>query len=257
MSQTNIQAFDRGAAAPAALDEARRDLAAALRWAARMGFNEGVVNHFSLAVSPDGRQFLINPYGRHFSRLKASDLVLVDAEDPGDLVASRGIDPTAWSIHGAVHRKLPRARCLLHTHMTYATVLSALMDARVLPIDQNSARFYGRVAIDEGFQGMALDEGEGERLAAALGGKSVLVMGNHGVLVTGASVARAFDDLYYFEAACKVLVTAYATGKELRIMPAEVARRTADDWATYPDLSERHFAELRAILDAEEPDYRD
>ena len=239
------------------LAEARRDLAAAFRWAARLGFHEGVANHFSLALNPEGTRLLINPYGRHFARLRASDLVLVEGEEGRQAVARGEVDPTAWCIHGPIHRLAPQARCVLHTHMRHATVLSCLQDSGLPPIDQNTMRFSGQVAIDEGFEGMAMSEAEGERLAGVLGDKSVLIMGNHGVTVVGPSVGRAFDALYYFERACETLVLAYQTGQPLRVAPEAVARRTAEEWASYPDLSERHWAELRAILDEEEPGYRD
>ena len=257
MSESNVHAFGGSREESAALDEARRDLAAAFRWAARFGFNEGIANHFSLAASDDGRRFLVNPYGRHWARIKASELLLVDADDPGDLVSSHTVDGTAFHIHGPIHKAVPHARCVLHTHMKYATVLSALKDSSLPPIDQNTMRFYGKVAIDDGFEGMAMAGAEGERLAGVLGDKSVLVMGNHGVVVVGPTVARAFDDLYYFEKACETLVTASATGKELRVVSNAVARQTVADWESYPDMSERHFSELRAMLDEQEPGYKD
>jgi len=235
--------------------EARVDLACAFRWAARFNWHESVANHFSLAVSDDGARFLLNPNGRHFSRIRASDLLLLDANDPDTMRRPDAPDPTAWDIHGAMHRNVPHARCVLHVHSRHATVLAALEDSTMPPIDQNSMRFYGRVAIDEGFGGMGLGA-EAERLTAALGDKPVLVMGNHGVMVTGRTVAQAFDDLYYFERACETVIAAYATGRTLRIASDEVARRTAAQWAAYPDFAGNHFSELKAILDEEEPDYR-
>ncbi|MFN6979707.1 MAG: class II aldolase/adducin family protein, partial [Gemmobacter sp.] len=57
----------------------RCDLAAAFRWTARLGMHEAVANHFSLAVNETGTRFLINPRARHFARLKASDLIEIDA----------------------------------------------------------------------------------------------------------------------------------------------------------------------------------
>lgn len=255
MRRLDDRAGDRANALPY-YDE-RCELAAAFRWAARFNYHEGISNHFSLAVSDDGTRFLVNPYGRHFSRVKASDLLLLDGETATEAAAAFRVDPTAWCIHGPIHRLLPQARCLLHTHMRYATVLSCLKDSSMPPIDQNTMRFYGKLAIDSGFEGMALSEAEGERLAGVLGDKSVLIMGNHGVLVAAPTVARAFDELYFFERACETLITAYMTGKELRIAPDAVARQTAADWDSYPDISDRHFTALTAILDEEEPDYRD
>lgn len=235
--------------------EERCHLAAAFRWAARLDMHEGIANHFSLAISDDGSRFLINPYGRHFSRMRASDLLLLDASQEPEGLGER-VDPTAWCIHGAMHRNVPQARCILHVHSRYATVLAGLKDSSLPPIDQNTMRFYGRVAIDEGFDGMGLDE-EAERLSHGLGNKSVMMMGNHGVMVVGATVAQAFDELYYFERACQTAVMAYMTGRELRVASPAVAAKTAEQWQDYPEFAEKHLAELLAILDTEEPDFRD
>ena len=234
----------------------RIDLACAFRWTARLDMHEGVANHFSLAVSEDGSKFLVNPNGSHFSRVKASDLLLLDANDPTTMDQPNAPDRTAWALHGAIHRTVPHARCVLHCHARNATVLACLADSTLPPIDQNTMRFFGRMAVDDGFDGMGLGD-EAERVAKLVGEKPVLVMGNHGVMVVGRSVAHAFDELYYFERACRTYITALSTGRELRIASDEVARKTAQQWQDYPEISTRHFNALRAILDDEEPDYRD
>jgi len=235
--------------------EQRVALACAFRWTARLGMHEAVANHFSLAVADDGSRFLMNPNGRHFARVRASELLLLDAHDQSTMERPGAPDPTAWAIHGAMHRNLPHARCVLHVHSRYATALAALGDSSMPPIDQNTMRFFGRVAVDDGFDGMGLGD-EAERLSTTLGDSAVLILGNHGVIVVGDSVARAFDDLYYFERACETLVLALSTGRELRVASDEVARKTARQWQDYPDFAVNHFAELGAILDREEPDYR-
>ena len=235
--------------------QARVDLAAAFRWAVRLGFHEGIANHFSVAVSGDGPRFLINPRWRHFSRIRASDLVLVDAADPATLERADAPDPTAWYIHAALHRELPQARCILHTHMPYATTLTTLKDMEIKPVDQNCLRFFGRVAYDDTYDGLALSMDEGLRFAHAIGDKSVLMLANHGVVVVAESVAKAFDELYYLEKACQVLVLAYSTGKELRLVSGNLAARVAKEWQDYGEFAEAHLAELKAILDVEEPDY--
>ena len=236
----------------------RVDLAAAFRLAAHYDFHEAVANHFSLAVSEAGDRLLINPFGRHFTRIKASELLVLDETNAHDAMAARRVETTAWCIHGPIHRTAPQARCVLHTHMKYATVLTCLKDSNLPPIDNNTMRFYGRVAIDEGFEGMATTEAEGARLARVLGDKNVLLMGNHGVLVVGRTVAEAFDHLYYFERACETLVTAYMTGKALRVCPDAVARQTASEWEVYNrDASDLHFAELKAMLDEQSPGYKE
>ena len=155
--------------------EERQALAAAFRLAARHNWHEAVANHFSLAVSDDGKAFLINPSGLHFSRIKASDLVLCHADEKAASFAQdRAPDPTAWGIHSAFHRHSPRARACLHVHADYATVLACLKDPQLPPIDQMTARFYNRIGYDDGFGGMGFDD-EGERIAKTLGDHRILL----------------------------------------------------------------------------------
>ena len=233
----------------------RIDLAAAFRAVAKLGMHEAVANHFSAAVSADGRKFLMNPKWRHFSRIKASDLVLLDLDDATSLKNRPEVDPTAWAIHGQVHKRLPQARVVMHLHPPFATTIAALADPSVKPIDQNTARYFNRLAIDDSYAGMADSEQEGERLARLLGNKSRLMMGNHGVLVTANTVGEAFDDIYTLERACQVLVQAYSTGQPLEVLPDEVAENTAQDWEQITDFSIAHFEEIKRVLEDEDPSY--
>lgn len=235
----------------------RIDLAAAFRWFARLDMHESVANHLSLAVNTDGSRFLINPRGRHFARISARHLLLLDANDARTLEQPDAPDPTAWYLHSRLHARLPEARCVMHLHPRHATALASLADSTLYPIDMNTMRFYGRVILDEHFAGMALSNDEGDRVAGLMeGGKSVLLMANHGVLVIGASVAAAFDELYYFERAAQNLLTCYAAGKPLRIVSDEIARLTERQWRDYGQLAIDHFDNLKAILDQEDPSYR-
>jgi len=236
---------------------ARIDLAAAFRWFVRVNMHESVANHLSVAVSADGSQFLINPRGRHFARMSACDLLLLDANDPAALARADAPDPTAWHLHARLHARLPEARCVMHLHSKYATALACLQDPTMYPIDMNTMRFFGRVALDSDFSGMALSDTEGDRVAGLMGGgKSVLLMANHGVLVIGATVAEAFDEMYYFERAAETLLTCYASGKALRIVPEAAAALTERQWRGYGQLAVDHLANIKAILDVEEPAYR-
>ncbi len=126
--------------------QARRDLAAAFRWAARLGWHESIANHFSVAISEDRCRFLMNPNGRHFSRVRASELLLLDARDESSVEGPGAPDPTAWHLHAQLHLRLPQARCILHTHMPHATALCCIKDFELLMLDQNACRFHGRVA---------------------------------------------------------------------------------------------------------------
>ena len=238
--------------------EERVDLACAFRWAVKYNLHEAVANHFSLAVNDDGSQFLMNPNQRHFSRIRASDLLLLDANDPSTMEAEDAPDPTAWGLHGSIHRHCPHARCVMHAHSIHATVLASLADSRLPAIDQNTAMFHDRVVIDEDYGGLAFEE-EGERCAAMLSDpkKKVMIMGNHGVLVIGKSAADAFNLLFYFERAAENYIRALQTGQPLRYISDEVAAKTADEIESYPGQAIRHMTEMKAILDAEGSDYRD
>lgn len=235
----------------------RIELAAAFRWAAKFGMNEGIANHFSVTINDDGSHFLMNPKGIHWSRMRASHFLVLDANNKSVMDQPSAPDPTAWYIHGSIHRMLPHARCLMHVHSKYATVFSTFKNSVMPPIDNNTMRYFDRIAYDTVFEGMAINSEEGDRLARLIGNKPILVMGNHGLLVIGKSVVEAFDDLYYFERACETLILAYATGQELKIVSDQVAKTTAQQWQNYPDLAENHFSELMRILDQSEPDYRD
>jgi len=239
------------------VEKLRTELAAAFRWAARLNYHEATANHFSVAVSGDGQDFLINPRGRAFSQIRASDLVLVDSANRGDGTLGRLVDPTAWILHDHIHRHVPRARCMLHTHMPYTTALACLKDFEFLMLDQNACRFYDRIAYDRHYSGMALDATEGERVASLLGeDKSVLFLGNHGVIVVAESVAMAFDELYYLERAAQLQVIALSTGRELALIPNEVASLACKQWNEYPEVAELHFNSLLEILDSDSSDFR-
>ena len=236
------------------LDEARRDLAAVFRWSVRESMHEGISNHFSYAVSDDGQQFLINPYGVHFSRVKASDLLLVDARKTIHDY-SENIDPTAWCIHCAIHRNNPQARCIIHLHSKYATALSVLKDPSLPAVDQTTCRFHNRVVIDKGFDGMGLDD-EAERLSQCLGNKHTLMMGNHGFLSVGETPALAFDLAYHFERGCRTYITALSTGAPLSFLSDSIAEKTARQWEQYDEAVHKHLTAIRIILDEDEPEYR-
>jgi ribulose-5-phosphate 4-epimerase/fuculose-1-phosphate aldolase len=236
--------------------EARADMAAAFRWTVRLNMHESVANHFSLAVSDDGSKFLINPNARHFSRIRASDILELDANDPETMNRPDAPDATAWGLHGSIHRACPHARCVMHVHSAHATVLASLADSRLPAIDQNTAMFFNRVAIDEAYGGFAF-ENEGERCAGLLANPKTIamIMGNHGVLTVGRSVAEAFNRLYYFERAAETYIRALQTGRPLRFLSDEIAEQTARDWESYTSFADAHLSELRAILDSEGSDY--
>ena len=255
----------------AKITEQKTKLAAAFRWSARMNMHESVVNHFSLAIEDDQSKFIVNPGGIHFSLIKARDILIVDNNNIEESIKNLPEDKrpliTALDLHGSIHNEVKNANCILHVHSKYATIVSTFKNKKEIdskwsgclpPIDQNTMRFYKRVAVDDSYGGMAKD-GEAKRLAKKIADKKILLLGNHGVIVVGSTVEKAFDDLYYFERACETYVTALTTGRDLEVLTHEIAEKTATQWENYKpsNIADLHFNSLLAILDKENSDYKE
>lgn len=225
----------------------RADLALALRAAAHHGLAEGVCNHFSIELPDGSERFLLNPRGLLWSEIQAEDIVLVDFHG-ARLAGRHEVEPTAMFIHAAVHRISGQA-CVLHTHMPYATALTLTQERALDPrLSQNAMRFHGRLAVDAHYNGLALDHGEGERIARAMARAEVCFLGNHGVIVCGARIDHAYDDLYYLERACMVQVLAQSTGRPLAPVADELAARVAAQAQGERLQSELLFEALRRTL---------
>jgi ribulose-5-phosphate 4-epimerase/fuculose-1-phosphate aldolase len=235
----------------------RVDLAAAFHLAVANNLHEAIANHFS-AMLPDGQHFLVNPFGLHFSEINASNLIVCNFD--GKVVRGNG-EPSASAhhIHAPIHRLVPRARVLLHTHQPYATALTMIAGGRLKWALHTTCRFYGRVAYDNDYDGVALSDTVGERMAKILGDADVLFLGNHGVITAAPTVAQAFDDLYFVERAAQTQILAMSTGQPLAHLSTELIEQVAAQ-TRYERFElgyiERHFAAQKRLLDASGGLYR-
>lgn len=236
--------------------QAKVDLAACFRMAARYGLEEGICNHFSAVVPGHDDLFIVNPYGYAFKELTASKLLICDFE--GNVIDGAGQpEATAFYIHARLHKLVPRAKAAFHTHMPYATALSMTEGDPLIFAGQTALKFYGRVAVDDHYNGLALDEREGDRIAASVGDADILFMKHHGVMVLAPNIAEAWDDLYYLERACQVQCLALSTGRDVRPVSAEIATAAARQMREGdPESARLHLAAIRRSLDLEEPVYR-
>jgi ribulose-5-phosphate 4-epimerase/fuculose-1-phosphate aldolase len=236
--------------------QARVDLAACFRMAAKLGLHEGVCNHLSAMVPGRDDLFLVNPMGWAFGEVTASRLLMCDFH--GNVIEGHGApEATAFYIHGRLHLQVPRARAAFHTHMPNATALTMLEGPPLSWALQSALKFYGRTVVDEEYNGLALDEREGDRIAASLGDADIVFMRNHGVLVVGRTTADAWDDLYYLERACEAERLALSTGRKLKPVPAELADRTYRQMlAENQGSAQMHLTSIRRVLDREQPEYR-
>jgi ribulose-5-phosphate 4-epimerase/fuculose-1-phosphate aldolase len=243
----------------AAQQRARVDLAACYRLAAHFGLNEGIDNHLTVLVPGHSDRFFLAPFGLHWSEVKASDLLALDFN--GRVLGGEGpVEDTAMYIHMPVHRLSPQGVCVLHTHMPYATALGMLQNPKLEMAVQSALMFHEDIAYDANYNGLAFDVSEGERLARALGPKSVLMMGNHGALVVGRNLPLAFERLYFLERAAQAQVLALSTGLPLRPIPESIVKRTLAQLESGSavggvDRADLHFEALKRMLDRAGSDY--
>ena len=242
-----------------AVTEAKIHLAAALRLATLHELEEGIDNHFTVSVPGREGQYLILPFGLHWSEARVSDMVVFD--DQGKTVEGNAtVELSAWCIHAPIHR-ITGARVVMHTHQTWGVALNMLKDNRLLPASQTAAFMYRDIAYDDHYGGTADFPSEGERLAALMGDKPIVFMKNHGVLVTGQTVAQAYRRLYKLERVCRAQVLAMSTGKPLEVLADEVIEQVLQ-----PAPLETHgreererlfFEAMMRVVDRELPGYRD
>src|SRR5580693_6430825 len=221
---------------------ARIELAACYRLADRFGFNEGIDNHMTVLVPGHADRFLLAPFGMHWSEVKASDFLVVNFD--GHVLSGQGlVEDTALYIHQPVHRLAPQGRCVLHTHMPYATALTMLENPRLEMAVQSALGFYEAIAYDGDYNGLAFDASEGERMARVLGSKSVLLLANHGVLIVGETVPVAFERLYFFERAAQAQLLALSSGRSLKLVPEKIVRATHAQFAAGGQVGGRDRAD--------------
>ncbi len=259
MSLHTIRPAKLSAPDKAAVQQARVHLAAALRLAVLDELEEGIDNHFTMTVPGRSGQYLILPFGRHWSEARASDLMVFD--ETGVTLEGEGIlELSAQCIHAPIHR-LTGAKVVLHTHQTWALALNMLRDNRLLPCSQTAAFLVNQIAYDDTYTGLAASLEEGERLAGVMGDKSILFMKNHGVLTIGDTVAQAYRRLYKLERCCRAQLLALSTGQPLNLLQDDVVSLVCapnpDDRHSRAERERLYFEAMMRVLDRELPGYAD
>jgi ribulose-5-phosphate 4-epimerase/fuculose-1-phosphate aldolase len=241
--------------------QARVDLAAAHRLAFMHDFSEGIYNHLTLTVPGRSDVYYQIPFGMHWSEVTASALMEVGIDDGKVRRGTGEVERSCYCIHAPIHKALPQATAVFHTHMPYASALTRLEDPRIKEIGQTEVILMDAIAYDDDYAGPAFDPAEGARLAKIIGNKTVLFMANHGVTTLGTTVAEAYNRLYYLERAAQVQIYAMWTGQPLKQLPAAVVEKTKREVADAnfyegPSPPQRHFDALKRMLDRTEPDYK-
>jgi ribulose-5-phosphate 4-epimerase/fuculose-1-phosphate aldolase len=241
--------------------QARVDLAAAHRLAFMHGFSEGIFNHLTLTVPGRSDLYYQIPFGTHWSEVTASCFMEVGIDDGKVKRGSGDVERSCYCIHAPIHKALPEAAAVFHTHMPFASALTRLENPRIKEIGQTEVGLMDKIAYDDDYSGPAFDPAEGARLAKIIGNKTVLFMANHGVTTMGKTVAEAYDRLYYLERAAQVQIYAMWTHQPLKQLPAAVVEKTKREiggakFYDDPSPAQRHFDALKRMLERTEPDYK-
>ena len=241
------------------VQEAKIHLAAAHRLAVFHELEEGIDNHFTVTVPGHNDRYLILPFGLHWSEARASDMIVWD--ESGKTLEGEGVvELSAQCIHAPIHR-VTGTRVVLHTHQTWALALNMLKNNRLLPANQTAAFFHGRIAYDDTYAGTADTLDEGERLAKLMGDKHVMFMKNHGVLVTGDTIAQAYRRLYKLERVCRTQVLAMGTGQPLEVLSDDIVKQVQapapDDRHSRAERDRLFFEAMMRVMDRELPGYAD
>lgn len=250
-------------AVPAGMSEAewktRCDLAALYRLVAHFRMTDLIYTHISARVPGPDDHFLINRYGVLFDRMRAGDLVKIDLDGRvvggADAAMDQEVNAAGFTIHSAIHAARHDLVCVIHTHTAAGIAVSAQKQG-LLPISQHALKFYGRLAY-HGYEGIALDLDERDRLVRDLGDRQAMILRNHGLLVAGRSIPEAFNQIYYLERACQAQIQALAGGAELVLPPEEVRLHTAEQFRRGATLEhcEKAWAAALVLVEDGKPPY--
>jgi ribulose-5-phosphate 4-epimerase/fuculose-1-phosphate aldolase len=235
----------------------RVDLAAAYRLVHLYGMDEMIANHISARVPGKDGVFYINPYGMLYEQMHASCFIELDLD--GNVVfnpTEYGINEAGFVLHSAVHRARHDVDCIIHTHTLAGMAVSA-MKCGLMPLAQTAMRF-----IDVGYhdyEGVALNLEEQARVVRDLGNREAMILRNHGLLVTGASIAEGFNNIFRLERACQIQVMALSCNTELSMPPRPLIEATNKLYQ--PGVRRRfglmEWPALLRKLDKLDPSFRD
>ncbi|GAA3533177.1 class II aldolase/adducin family protein [Amycolatopsis ultiminotia] len=252
--QLDLPELGESAESPAAERERRkRELAITFRLFARYGFDEGIAGHVTARDPEFPHRFWVNPYAVHFSRIKTSDLLLIDEQ--GHVAEGNArTNKAAFWIHSAIHHARPDVIAVAHAHTIHGRAFSSL-GKPLAPIVQESCAFHDDHIVFDEYRGLVLEKTEGERIAQRLGDKRAAILRHHGLLTVGRTVGEAAWWFITMDRACQMQLLADAAGTP-RVMTDEEVRLAHRQFSN-PTMARHNFALLADLVVEQEPDVLD
>lgn len=208
----------------------RVELAGCYRIFALLGWTEMIYNHITVrlptSVAGGERQFLINPFGLHYSEVTASNLVKIDVHGRVLDGSLHRVNPAGFTVHGAIHEGLADAHCVMHTHTTAGTAVACLQGG-LQQTNFYSAQLHDMVAYHD-FEGITIHADEAPRLLASIGKRQAVILRNHGLLAWGQTLAQTFAVLWTLQRACEIQLATLSMGPAIPV-PATVAQKCTHD----------------------------
>ncbi|GGI09381.1 class II aldolase/adducin family protein [Egicoccus halophilus] len=231
----------------------KRQLAIAFRMFARHGFDEGVAGHLTARDPEFPERFWVNPFAVHFSRIRVSDLLLID--EHGHVVhGGRRTNKAAFAIHSAIHAARPDVVAIAHAHSLHGRAWAAL-DRTLDPIVQEACAFYDDHILFDEYEGLVLEVQEGRRIAERLGTARAAILRHHGLLTVGGSVEEAAWWFIAMDRSCQLQLLAEAAGRP-RVMTDGEARTAARQFGN-ANMARHNFRSFAEAIVAQEPDVLD
>ena len=235
--------------------EARVQLAACYRIFNHLGWVEMIFNHITLRVPGPEKQFLINPFGLHYSEITASNLVLIDLEGNPLRDTQWPVNKAGFVIHSTLHGAIPDVNCVMHTHTTTGMAVACLKEG-LSPTNFYAAQLHGGVAYHD-FEGITVEDAERQRLVASIGGKRAVILRNHGLLSWGPSLPEAFMTLWTLQRACDVQIASSSAGPLNPIRSDVFTQTVRESGPGEKRTCDDVFAAMQRLVDVKDPSYRD
>jgi L-fuculose-phosphate aldolase len=165
--------------------------------------------HISFRLPDNPGLFFMKAHSIGLDEITMQNILTIDLE--GNVVAGTARRHSEVYIHSEIFKARPDINCVIHTHPTYTIALSAT--GRPLKCySQPGALFYDALGTYDDTINLIRTHAMGAGVARALGRGRGVLLKNHGVVVTGATIAEAVIGTIMLENGAMVQLLVEAAG---------------------------------------------